>query len=255
MPTATPFKALGAGNGFPTCIPEVDVDDFDHWTTLSGVNKNSPESSDSLIEDSFQLAMKLYWNLFKINGEAAAYRSSSSEGTETVFTDLSVSDASTSDQPGDRICGGPAYGENSDFGGGLVRIRFSGGLPVRMVYDGELVGYGWSSFMQALGYPSGGPSSSVNISGYVVEEVEKTYDYWVDPDNVELEYDYVTLGEMHFVCFAYADGAFFDPSYTTLNVNASGKSASAEYYYENENVVDNRTSEASLSGTEFYTYT
>lgn len=260
MPIATPFKALGAGNGFPFCIPQVDVDDFDHWTTLSGVNKNNPTASDSLIADSFQLAMKLYWNLFEVYGEASAYRFNPYNGG-SVITDIEVSDADTSgsdyDEPMHRVRGAPT-GENSEFDNGLVKINFTTPSIYALMYGGELVGYSVgpsSGFVRALGYASGGTSSTVLLYGSVEDEVEKTYEYFSDPENVEFEYDYIQFNGMSFVCYALAEGAFLNPDYTTLTVDASSASASAEYSFpvpdEGTDTID---LSASITGLGFYTY-
>lgn len=260
MPTATPFTALGAGNGFPYCIPQVDVDNFDHWTTLSGVNKNDPTASDSLIADSFQLAMKLYWNLFEVYGEASVYRFNPYDGG-SVITDIEVSNADTSDsdydEPMHRVCGA-ATGENSEFDNGLVRINFTAPSIFALMYNGELVGYSagpTEGFARAQGYASGGTSSNVLLYGSVEDEVEKTYEYFSNPENVELEYDYIELNGMSFVCYALADGGFLNPDYTTLTVDASSASASAAYSFPiPEEGTDTRNSSASITGTDFYTY-
>ena len=76
MPPATEFTALGAGNGFPQCPIRVDISNepnSDMWTTLSGVNADNYTSlGDAALAEkvskSLELAMKLYWNKFKING-------------------------------------------------------------------------------------------------------------------------------------------------------------------------------------------
>ena len=260
MPTATEFTALGAGNGFTFCISQVDVDNFDHWTTLSGVNKNNPTASDSLIADSFQLAMKLYWNLFEVYGGASAYRFNPYNGG-SVITDIEVSDADTSDsdydEPMHRVCGA-ATGENSEFDNGLVRINFTAPSIFALMYGGELVGYSVgtsSSFARAQGYASSGPSSTVLLYGSVEDEVEKTYEYFSDPGNVEFEYNYIEFNGMSFVCYALAEGAFLNPNYTTLTVDAGSASASAEYSFTVPNgQSDTRNSSASITSLDFYTY-
>lgn len=54
MPTATPFTALGAGNGFPFCLPKVDVSDYTYCNALT-----------------FAQAMKFYWNSYSFTMSAA----------------------------------------------------------------------------------------------------------------------------------------------------------------------------------------
>ena len=102
MPTATPFNA-GRGNGFPFCSTNVDIStasSSEMWTTLSGVNSGNYNSFDeeelaAKISQSLVLAMKLYWNKFKLNGLAAASTGDNSKliseysGTSEVW-DLSL---------------------------------------------------------------------------------------------------------------------------------------------------------------------
>lgn len=107
MPEATPFNALGAGNGFPSCLTKVDVSDkgFDKWTTLGGNQKGGAvtESGKGLAQ-----AMAFYWNLEGFKFSASASASRSGEGGESVsvsITDYST-DADSSEKivPRDRVC-------------------------------------------------------------------------------------------------------------------------------------------------------
>jgi len=110
MPTATEFTALGAGNGFPSCLQRIDVDNFNYWTTLSGVNKDAPTVTDALIEESLVLAMELYWNTHKLIGEVSANRTvSGATGYPKTVTNAVVSKRNSDDdsfelQPNDRVC-------------------------------------------------------------------------------------------------------------------------------------------------------
>tara|TARA_R110000744_G_scaffold376172_1_gene490247 strand:+ start:32 stop:835 length:804 start_codon:yes stop_codon:yes gene_type:complete len=76
MPTADPFNALGEGTGFRDCRQsKVDISNTstEKWTTLSGFNSDSVGTpSEEEIYDSFVLAMQLFWNPFKITGQAQA---------------------------------------------------------------------------------------------------------------------------------------------------------------------------------------
>ena len=88
MPTATPFTALGRGNGFPSCLAKLDVTSevfsetdgtagaADHWITLGGVSSGT--ASQSQINLSLRNAMKLFYNTYSI---AAGNLSASSEGS------------------------------------------------------------------------------------------------------------------------------------------------------------------------------
>jgi hypothetical protein len=68
MPTATPFTALGRGNGFPFCIFPINVNispngnPYTHWITLGGTKKGGSSPTQSEIDLSFANAMKLWWN-------------------------------------------------------------------------------------------------------------------------------------------------------------------------------------------------
>lgn len=94
MPVATPFNALGAGNGFPECLTSdwdggtVDVSHADYWTTLSGWSSvNTPdgeEAQEQSIIDSFKNAMKLFWNLYSINYTVNALSWRDGVGTSTT---------------------------------------------------------------------------------------------------------------------------------------------------------------------------
>ena len=77
MPTAESFNALGYGNGFMSCLTKVDVSGKNFWTTLSGVNKDSPTTSDALIEESRRLAMLFYWNSYQLNITTYSYQDNS----------------------------------------------------------------------------------------------------------------------------------------------------------------------------------
>ncbi len=79
MPTATPFTALGRGNGFPFCLAKIDVTNINsigsgllspydqgsiNWMTLGGVSSGS--ASQSQINLSLRNAMKLFYNLHSV---------------------------------------------------------------------------------------------------------------------------------------------------------------------------------------------
>ena len=64
MPTATPFKVLGAGNGFGGCLGKVDVSAYDNWVALT-----------------LKQAMNLYWNLSSANADFQSSSSGSSSAS------------------------------------------------------------------------------------------------------------------------------------------------------------------------------
>jgi hypothetical protein len=128
MPIATKFEAEGVDNGFPHCLPKVDVSSYDYWTTLSGYNKNATEApTDQQIYESKRLASAWYWNLDKVNLEAAAndddfygapgnepYYTISSESHATTYADYGYSAGVISHTPRDRICLDQDYGVTED---------------------------------------------------------------------------------------------------------------------------------------------
>ena len=68
MPTADSFTALGKGNGFPFCLPAVNVNDspdgtpYEYWITLGGTKKGGDSPTQAEIDLSLANAMKLFWN-------------------------------------------------------------------------------------------------------------------------------------------------------------------------------------------------
>ena len=64
MPTATPFTALGAGNGFPFCPVKRNVSVYDYWVTLGGYKKTDTGGpTQAQVDLSLKNAMQLFWNL------------------------------------------------------------------------------------------------------------------------------------------------------------------------------------------------
>ena len=87
MPVAIPFSTNGAYNGFPSCFQKVDVSAFDKWTTFSGFNKDSVGSpTQSQIDQSIQLAGKLFWNLYRVTCETGDVSIPSSILSEVIVS-------------------------------------------------------------------------------------------------------------------------------------------------------------------------
>ena len=109
MPTATPFKALGKGNGFPFCPAKVDVSAYDYWSTLGGFKKTDGGTpTNQQIADSLGNAMKLFWNL---NGASATFEDNNptSETTEIdmdagTYESISFGSETGNQPPIDRVC-------------------------------------------------------------------------------------------------------------------------------------------------------
>ena len=113
MPESTPFNFFGSISdtdpnavlftGFPFLLEKIDVSGYDYWTTLGGVNKDSPVASGEKISKSLEKAMKLYWNY---NGHSVEFADFSPE-TLTIDIEQGIfedgSDAAPF-EPQDRIC-------------------------------------------------------------------------------------------------------------------------------------------------------
>ena len=114
MPTATPFTALGAGNGFRGCPTgydflgdfvypsRVNVNDYNVWTTLGGYNSSSGGAvTEAQISLSRSRAMQLYWNLHQVNCSLSAV----AEGNTNTEYNESITNVTTTIEPVDRVCG------------------------------------------------------------------------------------------------------------------------------------------------------
>jgi hypothetical protein len=110
MPNATPFTALGAGNGFPFCTESLDVSNrgdgnpYGKWVTLGGTQKgNSPTQTE--IDLSLENAMKIFWNY---NGHTVSYQSGALEVSINIESGVynSKSPSGSWTNPKSRICAG-----------------------------------------------------------------------------------------------------------------------------------------------------
>ena len=226
MPVATPFTSFGSISftnpsaalftGFPDCLDELDVTSYEWWTTFSGVNKNNPVTSDKLIQESLVLAMKLYWNGYSLD----ALSDGTYNGSPFTVEDIDVS-SSTYNEPKSRACG-TAYEDLSDNdpdGSANLSLRFF--KPKKMMYDGDFVGYGYSEWQRLA-------SSDTRTSGngtrvYLLGSVE-TED--VPGSNEEIDYAYVKLNEISFVCEARA---FTQLASASRVADASNMTATVSY--------------------------
>ena len=87
MPTATAFNALGAGNGFPICVPTYDVTSLEYITLGGYKHTDAPTApTQTQLDDSLTAAMKLYWNLYSIDSPTiTGSATASASGTSTVY--------------------------------------------------------------------------------------------------------------------------------------------------------------------------
>ena len=214
MPTATEFTALGAGNGFPFCPTKVDISnasDGTMWTTLSGVNADNYTSFGDAalaakISESLELAMKLYWSKFKINGLTGHSSGDNSElisefsGTSEVWdgsisgmTDQDVTNAGPL-EPNKRVCGSG--------GTRILRFKTVNGVDedgdevnsasfkldekllniIYSIYDADkLLGYAFNEFFSSYAYVGTNLNSDnkaeVFIRGFMSNADDKDEDF------------------------------------------------------------------------------
>lgn len=196
MPTATPFTALGRGNGFPFCPARVDVDDFDHWITLGGFKKTDGGSpSQAQIDLSLANAMKIFWNGYAINGTASttgtSVNSANIASDGTIF-DLGNNVITPSGFDGvNRVCWGrwtaSKTDESDDFF--YVSILSMSASIRRMYVGGDFVGYGVAGYLaSAVTSDTGVPAAEVYALSY-----ERFEEFLLD---IPYEYEYTSLSSI-----------------------------------------------------------
>ena len=94
MPTATPFTALGKGNGYYQCMPKYNVQD----------------RGDGYPADDYKLldldeVMHLFWNIASASITASCPR----DGGGTLLAEMTSSD--TLKEPYERVCGNDSFQE------------------------------------------------------------------------------------------------------------------------------------------------
>lgn len=272
MPTATPFTALGRGNGFSYCPDKINVLDrgdgqpYDYWTTLDGFNKESTGvRSDSDLRDSLIAAMKFYWNLKGMN--ASASRVDGFSGISGSVENVELDD---SDEPYTRVCPFYPFAVKSDtscFNSIGINNQFNQfrALEIYRLYNGatndesNFVGYaagaaGSSSFSRGLVARSSG-DALINRAKATVE-----LGYAIDDDQNLLSYEYedigyVTLNDLHFVCRARTELRTYSGSSNLQHTeNASALTASASQTISDSTTDYNFSASASISELVFWTY-
>ena len=234
MPTATPFTALGAGNGFPYCLSKVDVSGSDYWTTLGGTQKGetATESQKNL---SIVNAMKIVWNFESIDFTLS---SNTSDGSKSIS---SLDDSGK--EPKERLCDVGISDRKTERGSGNTLVANYDDIPAftfSRFYDGSTsdennyVGVGMAPSLDASSSPplfdiSGSASSAriaYRLSGVGVEPNQLltggTY--------VTRETGYVTISGLPFVYEVAARGSSSDSrSVSSTACSASGSSYAANF--------------------------
>lgn len=171
MPTATPFTALGRGNGFPFCPQKVNVTDYEIWTTFSGVTGLT--ATDAEIAESLRLAMLFYWNSYKLNilasfddgqGNTAlveSFNSVDDAKEDSTFPPVAVSELS----PSSRVCRYDFFGKFED-AGGVFNTSVGGSCypdGIVAMYAGDVGDYD-----KFIGYGLGGGIQIIESNVFVV---------------------------------------------------------------------------------------
>jgi len=269
MPEATPFTALGVGNGFPFCPNKFNVSDYDYWTTLSGVNKDNPETSDSLIAESRRLGMKIYWNLYsmKVDIETSTTgtinQSASLDEVTMLYQGLINGDTSSAldnslAEPKKRACRTnicAARNDSNPDGTSYTSAYAQMDSRILELYNGSVhdpdlfVGYGFyinTTFAQGTSFSSAA-RAVVSISSFGNESSSTS--------NITYDHAYTTLSSLadpsdEFNVFCKVD-ARSTVSNRTLIANASGLSGSASSSTE----LSSYAASAKITSIDFYTYT
>ena len=245
MLTATPFNALGAGNGFPFCTFKKDVSVYDYWTTLSGVNKGNPTPSPELIAESRRLAMKFYWNADSLICDATTSGTFSSDGSiSTVQVKYVVTDDSVPAVPVKRTCIQVYdYSESDGSANAKIQVR-----EIYSMYNGStFVGYGLGYVETRFQSRGTIEAEAGNIS--VLNAGVYTGGYGYTPANTSndaFDAGYVTFEGMELFAYVEAKNTPSNPS-VVGSVNLSTLSAECAFQ-------SNTTATASLDSIDFYTY-
>lgn len=251
MPQTTSFQALGAGNGFPFCPDKVDVSVYDHWTTFGGFNKNSGGNpTDTQIHDSRVAAMKLYWNLYRVELTATDALNSQYDISEIIINNEEWLDGDGAHadavEPKERVCQGTVSAKI--YGGTIAQVDLRNSAITRM-YNGattnesNFIGYGGGEvdFVSGDGniycyaYDGIAGDAFSALGGYGDEFSTSGWDE---------SYVYVQVGGIHFLWVGIAS-QIGSPYTQTLNSStrlAQINDASSPYLT------------ASIDSLEFYTY-
>ena len=203
MPIATPFKALGAGNGFPDCSTKIDVSQYDYWVTLGGFKQSDGGSpTEDQINDSLINAMNLVWNCYSFSWTAT------SDGGEAASFDNDANNEFR--EPSENVHHGNFIGSGLDDQARngddqlTARVEFSSIAKIQRFYNGDstdednFVGYG----IRALGSPifKGFANGGFSVNHFSLGSREAYYFGNVDEGRAGLyEFSYVEVSGIHFV--------------------------------------------------------
>jgi hypothetical protein len=270
MPVAQPFTTDGVYNGFPSCFPKVDVSVFAKWTTFSGYNKDDSDAltavTQAQIDQSLQLAGKLFWNLYRVTcdtGNVSIPASILSEVIVSGWDAFSLEPEPDPIEPVGRICEG-VITRGGDLQPILADVGLGQGGPFTTAafarfYDGDTtdednyVGIGSGQIDWADGVSRG--YDLAPIAMWVIDLVIDPQSFLGGYSNDDIgigngytyEYTYVEREGIHFLWL----GAIVDDSVLGPGVVTQVDSETLRAWLENSGDVEDQ---AQITGLDFYTY-
>ena len=259
MPVATKFMTDGVGNGFPSCLTKVNVSTYDKWTTFSGWSKDSePAGGAAKVESiarSLAAAMKIYWNLYSVNGTLTATGTDPNESVSLSSVNVSTDPKA---QPSSRVCHWLDDVSESDSDGGIscafdIYSRSSGGeiqIPIARLYAGNtsiesnFIGYGMLEDLDGRLTRISTSTGSTVIQISLWSMLNESSD---DSDEFR-DYAYVELNGIYFVAYCYARNN--DIGSGSVSLDASTLSAYTLY----DSTFGRQESEGQITSLDFYTY-
>lgn len=250
-PTFIPFYSGTRENGMTECVTSdflrLNVNDYDYWTTLSGVNKNnytSPDAGD--ISASLRKCQELFWYFYAVQTTATAQRSDVDSGGEASMSEIPVEGDYA--QPRDRVCETSlvnlvrTYPTETP---SIISCRGVIGFRLFELYNGDI-----SDYSNLIGYSLGNLGTSIfelesnmnfgraGVKLYSVadEGSSSSFDY---------EHEYVSVNGFHFLCQAYATKA---TSVSSNDIDATV--LSAEYDFDNGSTTGYAT--AQITGLDMF---
>lgn len=265
MPTAESFTALGAGNGFTSCLEKVEIGNLSGgtiWTTLSGVNADNYTSFGGAalagkVSESLELAMKLYWNKYKSGSMSCSFsgtdnfKTSRLQPPEGITYDYSGSlsgiNTGDADEPRDRICGntyqeteqGNILETNSGSQAGSLQLEDNSAFIVAIYNGSQFLGYSVSVLsivsMSTDSGVRGGWNANIIITG-----IKDSFNY-SNTSTHKVDYEFKTINGLALIVYKEAtisnvsspsgagySGIVNNPS---ISFNSSGIQMSYVYSY------------------------
>ena len=232
MPTATPFTALGSGNGFPFCMDRAHVDGYDYWTTLSGFKKtNTGNPTQAQIGESLQIASRLWWNSYQWAGNVRW------RGESITSATFSLNSDGVEIEPMDRVC----VPSDSSIGSISANADMSSGIdiyslavrndlrPIALLRGGELMGYSITLTSGEAYDPNFSAYVAVQLSGYANNSGASEVDY-------DVGYLDITLGSLNFTVVSNCRAISINTQPGDVTVTASSAFAEIDLPYGNVSV-------------------